>query len=269
MRVRAVCLDVDDTLVDFGGAALAALEHVLGGPTDGALWHQVTEHHYGRYLAGEVDFPTMQLDRLAGVYAATGRALPVDLAGVDARRMVELRARLRLFDDVADCLAALRGDGLRVAVVSNSDGPHQRAKLAAAGLGDAFDAVVVSGEVGVAKPAAQAGGRDLPARVRRARGRPGRGRARGRQARHRRPRCPGRRAARGVAGPVRDRWSAARGCAPGARARRGCPARATTGRLSEAIGGRPASCVTLFPGRRARPVSRRTGEGVESHWGMV
>jgi putative hydrolase of the HAD superfamily len=153
VRVRAVCLDVDDTLVDFGGAALAALEHVLGAPADGALWHQLTEHHYGRYLAGAVDFPTMQLDRLAGVYAATGRAVPADLVEVDGRRLVELRARLRLFDDVAACLAELRAAGLHVAVVSNSDGPHQRAKLAAAGLEDAFDAVVVSGEVGVAKPA--------------------------------------------------------------------------------------------------------------------
>lgn len=152
MRVRAVCLDVDDTLVDFGGAALAALEHVLGGPTDPSLWHELTEHHYGRYLAGDVDFATMQLDRLAGVHEATGRAVPADLVELDARRLVELRARLRRFDDVADCLAALRADGLALAVVSNSDGPHQRAKLAAAGLGEAFDAVVVSGEVGVAKP---------------------------------------------------------------------------------------------------------------------
>lgn len=153
MRVRAVCLDVDDTLVDFGGAALAALEHVLGAPVDGALWQELTEHHYGRYLAGEVDFPTMQLERLAAVHEATGRPVPTDLDEVDARRLVELRARLRLFDDVVGCLAALRADGLALAVVSNSDGPHQRAKLAAAGLEGAFDAVVVSGEVGVAKPA--------------------------------------------------------------------------------------------------------------------
>lgn len=153
MSVRAVCLDVDDTLVDFGGAALAALKHVLGAPTDATLWNELTEHHYGRYLTGEINFATMQLDRLAGLYTATGRAVPTNLVEVDAKRLVELRARLRLFDDVRDCLDALRADGLALAVVSNSDGPHQRAKLAAVGLAGAFDAVVVSGEVGVAKPA--------------------------------------------------------------------------------------------------------------------
>lgn len=153
MSIRAVCLDVDDTLVDFGGAARAALTHVLGPTADATLWNELTEHHYGRYLTGEVDFATMQLDRLAGMYTASGRTVPADLVEVDATRLVELRARLRLFGDVRDCLDALRADGLALAVVSNSDGPHQRAKLVAAGLAGAFDAVVVSGEVGVAKPA--------------------------------------------------------------------------------------------------------------------
>lgn len=154
MTLRAVCLDVDDTLVDFSGAAVAALSHVLGTPVASALWREVTEHHYRRYLDGVVDFAMMQRDRLAHTVRATGAAVGVDLARLEQRRSEALTSRLRLFDDVAGCLAALRAQGLLLAAVTNSDGPYQRGKLTSVGLADAFDAVVISGEVGVAKPAA-------------------------------------------------------------------------------------------------------------------
>jgi putative hydrolase of the HAD superfamily len=52
----------------------------------------------------------------------------------------------------ARTLDDLRAEGLRLAVVSNGAGDNQRRKLAAAGLGNAFDAVVISGEVGCRKP---------------------------------------------------------------------------------------------------------------------
>lgn len=154
MSPRAVCLDVDDTLVDFSGAAVAALSQVLGTPVAAALWREITEHHYTRYLDGVVDFAMMQRDRLAHALRATGSKVGVDLAALEQRRSEALTRRLRLFDDVAGCLAALRAQGYLLAAVTNSDGPHQRGKLVSVGLADAFDVVVISGEVGVAKPAA-------------------------------------------------------------------------------------------------------------------
>jgi HAD superfamily hydrolase (TIGR01549 family) len=45
-------------------------------------------------------------------------------------------------------------DGCRLGVLTNGFGPAQRAKLDAVGLRDRFEAVVVSGEVGVRKPEA-------------------------------------------------------------------------------------------------------------------
>ena len=149
-----MCLDVDDTLVDFSGAALAALSHVLGVTVAEGLWRELTEHHYTRYLDGVVDFAVMQRDRLAHVVRATGSAVGLDLAALEQRRAEALTRRLRLFDDVPACLAELRSQGLLLAAVTNSDGPYQRGKLVSVGLADAFDAVVISGEVGVAKPAA-------------------------------------------------------------------------------------------------------------------
>jgi len=153
--IRAVCLDIDDTLVDFTTAATGALDAVLGTAVDTALWARVNELHYGRYLAGEVDFPGMQHARLAAIFAEMGLAAPADVAALEVRRAAELRNRLCCFDDVLPCLDELRKQGLALAVLTNSDGPHQRAKLDAVGLGGYFDQLVISGESGCAKPSVE------------------------------------------------------------------------------------------------------------------
>jgi putative hydrolase of the HAD superfamily len=54
-------------------------------------------------------------------------------------------------DGVADAIARLEGEGVRMAVVSNSDGTV-RASLGRAGLLELFEFVIDSHEVGVSKP---------------------------------------------------------------------------------------------------------------------
>ena len=63
----------------------------------------------------------------------------------------ERRARHETFADAAGALAALAGD-YELALVTNGAACLQREKLAASGLADRFATVVVSAEVGVAKP---------------------------------------------------------------------------------------------------------------------
>lgn len=76
----------------------------------------------------------------------------VDLAANLAERFgVERRARAETFPDAAPCLDALRGSWA-LALVTNGASCVQREKLAASGLADRFDAVVVSGDVGIGKP---------------------------------------------------------------------------------------------------------------------
>jgi putative hydrolase of the HAD superfamily len=62
--------------------------------------------------------------------------------------------RFTPYPDAAPTLAALRGAGLRLAVVSNWD-CSLRSVLAGVGLAGAVDAVVVSAEIGVQKPDAR------------------------------------------------------------------------------------------------------------------
>lgn len=62
------------------------------------------------------------------------------------------RELARLFDDVPDFLAALHEAKIATALVTNSSRRAQLAKLETVGLESAFDAVVISGELGLAKP---------------------------------------------------------------------------------------------------------------------
>jgi HAD superfamily hydrolase (TIGR01549 family) len=61
-------------------------------------------------------------------------------------------SRYRFFGDVEESLSALRGRGDALALVTNGPGDTQRHKLSATRIDRRFDAIVTSGEVGVAKP---------------------------------------------------------------------------------------------------------------------
>jgi putative hydrolase of the HAD superfamily len=149
--LRAVFLDVDDTLVDFDRAARAALVATLGVDADYDLWR--TLEHFRRYESGELDFQSMLDLRMADFLAMIGRAADVPSAAhFEARRFERLPQHYTLYDDVLPCLAALRGRGLLLGLITNNVASHQRDKITAVGLGDTFDTVVISGEVGVAKP---------------------------------------------------------------------------------------------------------------------
>ena len=63
----------------------------------------------------------------------------------------ERRARHAVFTDVGAALERLRGEW-RLGLLTNGASCLQREKLAASGLADHFDAVVVSGDLGAGKP---------------------------------------------------------------------------------------------------------------------
>lgn len=57
-----------------------------------------------------------------------------------------------LFDDALACLAALRERDIRIALITNNEGTHQRAKTAAVGLDRLVDIAVISGDLGFRSP---------------------------------------------------------------------------------------------------------------------
>jgi HAD superfamily hydrolase (TIGR01549 family) len=63
-----------------------------------------------------------------------------------------IRERIAAYEGVPELLDELRAAGDRVGVVTNGTEAQQRGKLALTGLAGKVDAVVVSDEVGIAKP---------------------------------------------------------------------------------------------------------------------
>ena len=206
-RVEGVLFDIDDTLVDFTGAARRALpdavrRHLGEVPETEviAAWEEVAEPGYSRFTSGELGFAEMLTERTkAFVVALAHPDATTDIhVAIENDRTGRIFDHYRLFDDVRPELRRLRAAGLRVGAVSNSDGDYQRRKLATVGLADEFDATVFSGDLGVAKPDPA----DLPGRGGGPGHRAGPNRLRRGPVGCRRPGCAGRRADPGLAGPA-------------------------------------------------------------------
>jgi putative hydrolase of the HAD superfamily len=152
-RVTAVCLDIDDTLIDFTTPARKALFGMIGRDDLWPAWERTTEEHVARVVAGELDPESMHLARTKAFLADLGtRFDDAVVSEMEDRRRAEVNEAWALFDDVVPCLDWLHAAGLKVAAVTNASGPHQRAKLTGLGIARFFDTVVIAGELGAAKP---------------------------------------------------------------------------------------------------------------------
>ncbi|MBA8848294.1 HAD-IA family hydrolase [Microcella alkalica] len=165
--IRVMLFDLDDCLMAHSRAVAIGLTRArteAGGAVAAAddadelrRWRDLEEHHYGRWLRGEIDFIEQRRERARGFLAPFGIVPTPDeaLAWFD-RYMVGYRASWALFDDVLPALDALEKavPGIRFGVITNGDLTFQSEKLTAIGLADRMEHVIASGEVGVAKPAA-------------------------------------------------------------------------------------------------------------------
>jgi HAD superfamily hydrolase (TIGR01509 family) len=152
--LRAVLFDAGNTLVFLDYARLAE-------GVSAALGLSLT----GEGLARHAMAAARAMERAAGTDQERASAYLETLfllGGVPAQRLAEVRSCLgrmhgerHLWSAVAEgsaqSLARLRAAGLRLGVVSNSDGRVDQA-LQAAGLREYFDVVVDSGLLGVEKP---------------------------------------------------------------------------------------------------------------------
>ncbi|WP_026316144.1 HAD family hydrolase [Actinokineospora enzanensis] len=151
--VEALCLDIDDTLVDFTGSARAALSVLIGRDDQWDTWQRVTEEHSALVVSGLLDYDAMRHTRTKAFLACLGTHLDdATIAALENRRLAQAIGSCRLFADVLPCLDWLRAAGFRLAAVTNASAPRQRERLAGLGIGRFFDTVISAGELGAAKP---------------------------------------------------------------------------------------------------------------------
>ncbi|MCX4674009.1 HAD family hydrolase [Streptomyces sp. NBC_01433] len=163
MPIRAVLWDIDDTIFDYSGADRIGMQRHLereGLPSgytsvEQALdgWRAVTDVHWARCAAGEIDFQGQRRDR---VREFLSRAME-DAEADDwfGRHAAHYEAAWALFPDVVPVLDLLARD-YRHAVLSNSSLHNQHRKLTVLGVRDRFESLVCAVELGISKPDAGA-----------------------------------------------------------------------------------------------------------------
>jgi putative hydrolase of the HAD superfamily len=157
-----IFFDIDETLIDQRRAEVVAARHFLRvyghllPPCSVAAfcwrWRALREAHAPAFFAGRVSYQEQRRRRVRELFA--GDAL-LDDAEADRRFALFLRhyrRGWRLFEDVRPCLDSLAGHEL--GIISNGSSEQQRRKLRRTGIRWHFGTVVISEEVGAAKPSA-------------------------------------------------------------------------------------------------------------------
>jgi 2-haloacid dehalogenase len=152
---QTVLFDLDHTLLDSDTSMSLAYEHTMRAfgvaepwahhgvfeRINASLWAAVERQEIGPEVVR-----TRRFERLAAELD-----LDADAQAMGDRFVSELGARGELYPGVREVLDALRPRAT-MALVTNGIGEVQRTRIARLGLEPYLDAVVISGEVGTAKP---------------------------------------------------------------------------------------------------------------------
>lgn len=155
--IKAILWDVDGTLLDFLAAEKAALRKCcrifgIGELTDEMIsrYSAINVKYWKRLEAGEIDKATVRRGRFIEFFQSEG----IEFNEVDALNdeyQIRLGDTICFFDDSYEIVKALRGKVKQYAV-TNGTAAAQNIKLKRSGLGELFDGVFISDDIGFEKP---------------------------------------------------------------------------------------------------------------------
>lgn len=162
---KALSLDFDDTLLD-GRGVEESINRTCDFIARAVTGLQPSEIRAANANAFKDYWPTIEEQWTLGFIdlASVGREIwrrTLSTCGCTDRAILETALKLDerfdrdanvLFDDVQNILNFADDHDLRLALVTNGPSDLQRWKLRSVGLEERFDAVAISGEIGVAKP---------------------------------------------------------------------------------------------------------------------
>jgi HAD superfamily hydrolase (TIGR02253 family) len=162
-KVRAVCFDLDDTLIDSSKlqdaipetckklADRANLDAARLVDANSRIWQSYWPTVEKRWALGTLSSREISEEAWRRTLHECGRddnalaRLAVEILSMERRNA------LRLYDDVRETFNQLK-PRYRLGLVTNGASDTQRGAIRALGIEELFDAIVISGEIGVQKP---------------------------------------------------------------------------------------------------------------------
>ncbi|MDX1408403.1 MAG: YjjG family noncanonical pyrimidine nucleotidase [Saprospiraceae bacterium] len=155
-RYDWILFDADHTLFDFDRSSKAALESALAEqgfdvlPRHFEMYYQINKQCWRAFEDGEIDRPTLRRLRFERFFEAAGLEND-DPEAFNINYLSRLPHLPFFMNGALDLLDALFGH-YRLGIVTNGMKEVQRPRLEMSGIDRYFEVIVVSGEIGVAKP---------------------------------------------------------------------------------------------------------------------
>jgi 2-haloacid dehalogenase len=154
---RGFLIDADNTIFDYDRGERAALAGVLSEtgleptPAIHMAYRRINDRFWRAFERGEVTQDVLKVERFRELLAETAPGFRVDLAAVSRRYMELLAMQAHLLPHAGPAIADLAGRAA-LGLATNGLPEVQRARLERSGLASCFRAVLISGELGMAKP---------------------------------------------------------------------------------------------------------------------
>lgn len=161
---QGLLLDLDDTILDAGGSIEPCWRHACQScqpevGVDPETLYQAIERTRTWFWSDDDRNRVGRLDLAAAARAIVTQSL-VEVGAADPGMAATIaaeygRKRLELlqpFPDAIDTVRWLRGQGCRLALVTNGAAAMQRGKVSRFGLSELFDSISIEGELGFGKP---------------------------------------------------------------------------------------------------------------------
>lgn len=156
MKLSWLLFDLDNTLIDFNEASKTALYQGFddfGMECDDeiyAIYKKINNGVWSDFEQGNIDAVTLRTRRFELLFEAIeiSHITPIDFSTNYLNGIVH---NTRIYEGVHDLLSELQGK-YKISVVTNGLKEVQRPRLARLKMDHYFDSIIVSDEIGVAKP---------------------------------------------------------------------------------------------------------------------
>ena len=155
MKYDTLLMDIDDTLFDFRASSFDALTGVFGelgasfSKEDMPVYDAINDELWRSYERGEIEKDFLYPERFRQYLSVRG--IEADPVSVNDRYMKLLAEGRHFMPHCEQLLRALHGK-YGVYIVTNGDTYVQERRIARSGMGQYFDAVFISEQMGCKKP---------------------------------------------------------------------------------------------------------------------